>query len=367
MHRFARPVLMDISRYKPGKPIEEVQRELGLEKILKLGSNETLMLPPEGVLEALRKAITKVNLYPDDSIYHLTKALAEKLGVEENMITWGSGTVELIREFALAFIDPGDEAVVATPSFGIYPEEFKLHGARVVKVPLDEGFEYDLDTMLDSVSDRTKVVVICSPNNPTGTIVTREALENFLKNLGAKTLVILDEAYFEFVDHPEYHNGVELLRKYDNLIVFRTMSKAYALAGLRIGYGIASPSIIAAFEKVRLPFNLSRIAQAAALAALREDGFVENLRNLISREKDYVYKRLDEMGLSYIKSYTNFIPIKVGDDKKISEHLLSKGIIVRPGYQFSLPGYIRVTVSPHREDNEWLLRGLEEVKELVRV
>ncbi len=355
-----KPELRDINRYTPGKPIEEVQRELGLERVIKLGSNENLFSPPQGVIEAISREAKQVNYYPDDAIYYLTRKLASKLNVSEEQITWGSGTVEIIRMFSLAFISPGDIAVVGAPSFGIYDYEFKLQGGEVVRVPLKEDYTYDLETMLKEVNDRkAKVVVLCSPNNPTGTIIREGELKDFLRGIKGDTIVILDEAYFELVTDPEYHDGVKLLKEYPLMIVMRTMSKAYGLAGLRVGYSISHPEIAKVLNKVRLPFNLSRIAQAAALAALDEEEFVKKYREAISKERERLAGELRGLGLKFIPTQTNFIAIEVGDDLKISEKLKRKGFIVRPGSQFSLPGFIRVTISPDPNINDEFLRALK--------
>jgi len=318
--------------------------------------------PPESVIRAIREEAEKVNYYPDDAIYYLTRKLAGKLGVSPDMITWGAGTVEIIRMFSLAFVQPGDVAIVGIPSFSIYDYEFRLAGAELLRVPLRSDYHYDVQEMIRLAKERKpKVLVICSPNNPTGVAEKEEVVREVLKASEGEYFVILDEAYAELVTDPDYHNGVKLLREFPNLIVMRTLSKAYALAGLRIGYAISHPLIAKMLNNVRLPFNLSRISQAAALAALDEEEYVLNYRLKIDSERRRVSEALSKLGVFFIPSQTNFIAIKVEDDFKVAEELRRKGVIVRPGSQFNMPGFIRVTLSPEPEVNDRFLKDLREI------
>ncbi len=345
--------------YPPGKPIEELKREIGVEKIIKLASNENPVGPSPKALEAMRKAIERVNRYPDGSAYYLKKKLSEKLGIEPEQIILGNGSNEIIELVFRTFYQPGDNIVSAEITFAVYPIIAHAMGAEYRAAPM-KNLKYDLDEMLHFIDEKTRIVFISNPNNPTGTYVTTREFENFMEKVPDSTLVVLDEAYFEFVDRDDYPNGLNYIEKFPNLIVMRTFSKIYGLAGLRIGYGIGNSEIIDYLNRVRQPFNVNLVAQEAALAALDDDEFVDKVRNLTHSGLKWLYSRVERLGLEYIPSVTNFFLIKVGKGKEVFEALLRKGVIVRPMDGYHLPEYIRVNVGTE-EENRIFIESLEEV------
>ncbi len=355
-----RPEIQKVKPYVPGKPMEEVQRELGLEKVIKMGSNENPFPLPEFVKEAMVKALGKVNRYPDAGCFYLIRAISKKLGVSPEEVFVGSGSEQLINGIVRVFVSPEDEVVFAEPSFVVYKIATTVVGAKCVAVPCKD-YRHDLLAMAEAVTDKTKLVFICNPNNPTGTIVTKEELDEFMSKIeGKKVLVVLDEAYFEYVTDPQYPDGLDYFRRYGNVIVLRTFSKVYGLAGLRVGYGIAPREVVNAYFRVKEVFNVNVVAQAAALAALKEEKYVEEVRDKTTRGKEFLYAEFEKLGLEFVKSHTNFILVKVEDSIGVFNKLLKKGIIVRPADNFDLPGHIRVTVGT-KEENERFIEALKEV------
>lgn len=354
-----KPNIVNLPVYKPGKPIEEVKKELGLNEVIKLASNEN----PYGTSPLAKAAIVSeldnLSIYPDGSAAELTSALARHLGVRNENIIFGCGSDEIIALIARAFFLPGDETIMADQTFSVYKSNADIENAVTIEVPLTSG-AHDLEAMLAKVTDRTKVIWVCNPNNPTGTIVSAEALTTFLDSVPKHVMVVLDEAYAEYVTDLSYSNGIELLNNYPNLVVLRTFSKIYGLAALRIGYGVASPEIINLINQVREPFNTSRVAQAAALAALGDQEYVQNCRNLNSNGILQLQGEFKRLGLEAFPAHGNFIMVNVRKPAvEVFDSLLRKGIIVRAGHS-RYPSYIRVTVGS-TEQNESFITALEQV------
>lgn len=348
--------------YQPGKPIEEVKRELGLTEVIKLASNENPFGCSPKAKEAIVDYVEHAHIYPDGASVDLTVAVAEHYGVEPNQIVFGAGSDEVILMIARAYLSAGDETIMADRTFPQYKHNADIEGAASIEVPLKNG-THDLEAMLSKVTDRTKVVWVCNPNNPTSTIVTAAEMERFLDRMPSSVLVVLDEAYAEYIDSDEYPNGVALLKKYPNIVLLRTFSKAYGLASLRIGYGIGRADVIRTINQVREPFNTTGFAQAAALAAIGDQDFIRDCREKNAQGISFLTKEFDRMGIGYFPAYGNFILADVRRDAKtVFEQLLRKGIIVRGGHTASIgfPTMIRVTVGSEAQ-NRAFITALEAV------
>lgn len=350
----AKERLLKIKPYKPGRPIDEVKRELNLRDVIKLASNENPYPPSPKVLKAIQKEALNINRYPDGGCFYLRQSLTKKLKVDDDQLIFGNGSDEVIIMALRAFVDEGDEVVIAKPSFLVYEIGSKVVGANIKQVPL-KNFRYDLDGMSRAVTKKTKVVFIGNPDNPAGTYVTDKELKKFLKSLRKDIIVFVDEAYFEYVKNNDYPDTISLLRQYKNIIISRTFSKMYGLAGLRIGYGIGHPDIIDILNRVREPFNVNSIAQAAALACLKDKKYYNNISKKIEEQRQYLYSKLDDMNLFYMKTVTNFIPIDVQVESKIvTEKLLAKGIIVRDMSFWGLGTFIRISIGTEKENKRFI-------------
>ena len=354
-----RPTIMRIKPYRPGKPIEEVERELGVTDIVKLASNENPLGPSPLAIEAMEKAIRETRLYPDNDCFYLTRDLAEHLGVPPEQVVVGRGSDEILHNIGLAFIRPGDEVIVPDHVFTVYECTGELMDGALVTVPL-KNYTYDLEAMAARCSERTKVVFIANPNNPTGTSVGGAAVERFLAALPGHTIAVFDEAYYEYVDDPDFPRSLGYLGGDKHVIVLRTFSKIYALAGLRVGYGITTPEIAALLQRVREPFNVTNVAQAAARASLRDPGQVERSRQVNAEGKAYLYREFERLGLPYAPSQTNFVLVDVKRDcVGVFRGLLKRGVIVRSGDVFDYPTHLRVTIGTPQE-NERFIAALEQ-------
>jgi histidinol-phosphate aminotransferase len=349
----ARTAVRNVGTYQPGTPIEDVKRQLKLSSAIKLASNENALGPSPKAIDALRKATGVLHRYPDSTCRDLRARLAKKLGVDPAFLIFGNGSDELIVLALRAFVDPGDEVVVAAPTFLIYELQAKACGASVVVVPL-RSYRYDLNALKAAVTPHTKLVFIANPDNPTGTYVTKRELDAFLRDLPSQTLVFMDEAYYEFVEAADYPRTLSYV-KGRSVIVTRSFSKAYGLAGLRIGYGIAQPSLIAAMDAVREPFNVNSLAQAGASAALDDTAFLTRTRRFIQEGRRYLTKELDALKLRYVPSVTNFILIQLGPRAtEIAQALLLRGVIVREMSAWRLPGCLRVTIGTMPENRTFI-------------
>lgn len=355
-----------ISPYIPGKPVEEVRRELGLKgSILKLASNENPLGPSKLAIKAMRKYLKEVSFYPDDGCYLLGKRLAQHLGVKEDQLIFGNGSVEVIDFAIKTFVAPGDHVVMADQAFIMYRIAAKMADAKATIVPLS-NYTHDLEAMSQAITPQTKVAFIANPNNPTGTMFNQEQAREFLKSVPESCLVVFDEAYFEYITRQDFPQSIRLLADHSNLLVLRTFSKIYGLAGMRVGYGIGHPELIAALRKVRLPFNVGLMAQVACQAALDDVKHLEASRRINDEGKDFLGRQFDRMGIFYVPSEGNFILIdpKIDSDLVFQE-LQKSGVIVRPVKNYGFPTALRVTVGTLRH-NRKLIRALKSVLKALK-
>ncbi|MEP6812725.1 MAG: histidinol-phosphate transaminase [Actinomycetota bacterium] len=346
-----RPAIADLVPYEPGKPVEEVQRELGLDRVVKLASNEGPFPPFPAALEAIERTARDLNRYPDGGVWALRSALAERHGVPLEAVVVGAGADGVIDLLSQATLDPGDEIVCGWPSFPSYVLDAAKLGAVSRKVPLRDQ-TYDLDAMLAAIGPRTKLVYVCHPNNPTGTANGRDELAAFLDGVPEHVLVVLDQAYFEYIDDPEYADGVEEhFKQRERIVVLRTFSKIYGLAGLRVGYGVAPPDVVVATSKVRRAFDVTATAQAAALASMADDEEIARRRAQNATGRAALEATLREHGLEPAgPALGNFVYTEVGDGRALFDQLLQQGVIVRPLAGFGSPGAIRVSVGTPEEN-----------------
>jgi histidinol-phosphate aminotransferase len=343
---FVRPALAGLIPYEPGKPVEEVQRELGLERVVKLASNEGPLGPFPHAVEAMERATADLNRYPDGGAYRLRSALAERHGVRFEEVAVGSGADGLIDGISQAVIDPGDEIVCGWPSFPSYVIYGLKLGAEPVRVPLREH-RYDLEALLDAVTSQTKLVYICHPNNPTGTINTRAELDAYFERVPDHVLTVLDQAYFEYIDDSEYADGIDdYFKGGRRVMVLRTFSKIYGLAGLRVGYGVGAAELVTAMSKTRRAFDLTTPAQEAALASLDAPDELARRRQLNASGRSDLERLLRDAGYEAVgPALGNFLYAEVGDDaQQVFDALLRQGVIVRPLAGFGASDAIRVTV-----------------------
>lgn len=362
IRKIARPEIFKLKPYIPGKPAEEVQRELGLTDIVKMASNENPLGPSPLASAAVREALNSLHIYPDSNCYYLREKLAQVLGIEEKGILIGNGSDEILRLIAETFIGPDDEVILAHPTFVEYEFTALVMGADCVEVPLKD-YRHDLVAMRDAVSNRTKIIYICNPNNPTGTIVTRQEVESFLDSLPENVIVVMDEAYGEYNESADFPNSLKYVQEGRNVIVLRTFSKIYGLAALRVGYGLTCPTIASLIERVREPFNVNLLAQKAAAAALEDTRHAAASRANNKAGKEFLCQALDEMGLEWIPSQANFLLVDTGRDGRwVFENLLKTGVIVRSGDAYGYPNHIRVTIGLPR-DNERFIKALKSILE----
>jgi histidinol-phosphate aminotransferase len=360
MKNIANKNIVNIKPYVGGKPIEEVKREFGLKSVIKLASNENPYGPSPKVLKAIQVAARDINRYPDGSCYELRQMVAKRLKVSSDQLVFGCGSDEIIIMALRAFINEGDEVVMAKPSFLVYSIGATSVGAKLVQVPL-KGLRYDLAAMKKAVTQRTKIIFIANPDNPSGQYVTKAEVAEFLKGFPENVLVFFDEAYFELVTAEDYPDTIALLKSRKNIIVARTFSKIFGLAGLRIGYAVASVEVADLLNRAREPFNVTSIAQAAAVAALKDEAYYRKILKVIARERDVLCAGLEVLGLSYSKGYTNFIQVRVPRASgEVVLALMKKGVIVRDMNAWGLQDYIRVTIGTPVE-NKRFLKVLKEI------
>jgi histidinol-phosphate aminotransferase len=351
--------LKDLPTYQPGRPIEEVARELGLPAgdIIKLASNENPLGPSPAAVAAMRRVLGNLNLYPDGNAYYLKQRMAEKLGVQPSNLILGNGSNEIIEFAGHAYMAPGVDVVVSQYCFVVYPLVAKLFGANLITVPA-KNYGHDLPAMLKAVTPRTRVVFIANPNNPTGTAVGRDELRWFIEQLPGNVLLALDEAYIEFLDEPADFVAQIQRGEKPNLLLMRTFSKIFGLAGLRIGYGIGHPELVGVLEKVRQPFNINSVAQAGALAAIDDTEHIRRTRENNARGLRLFSDAFQRMKLEFIPSAANFILVRVGEGQRVFEAMQKQGVIVRPMGGYQLGEWVRITVGTMAE-NERCLRVLQ--------
>lgn len=361
MKKLIRQGIEDLVPYPPGKPIEELERELGIEGSIKLASNENPLGPSPLAASAIKDKVHTLNRYPDGSGYYLKEKIAEKCKVPADQIILGNGSNELIELLIRTFLSTGEHAVQAFPTFLVYEKIVKGAGGRMSSVPLLSDFRIDLEGISRAITPETKIVFINNPNNPTGSAISKGEMTGFLSEIPDDVIVALDEAYIEFVTDDSVSRGLELLEGRPLLLVLRTFSKLYGLAGLRIGYGFGSREMIEYMNRVRQPFNANALAQAAATAAMDDSEFISRTLRVVREGLQYLYQRLEELGIEYVPTQANFFLIKVPiGGKKTYELMLREGVIVRAMDSFGLPDYIRINVGL-QEENERFIRTLSKV------
>ena len=360
--RLATPGVRGLSPYQPGKPIEELEREYGITGAIKLASNENPLGPSPRALAAARTALTDIHRYPDGNGFVLKSALARKHGIKPENITLGNGSNDILEFLAHAFVAPENEVVFSEHAFAVYPIVTRAVGATAVVTPA-KRWGHDLDAMRTAVNARTRLIFVANPNNPTGTWLKAGELEEFIRDLPSHVLVAVDEAYFEYVGEGEYPNTISWIAKYPNLVTTRTFSKAYGLAGLRIGYGISSPAIADVLNRVRQPFNVNSVALAAATTALED---VAHVGRAVQTNRDGMHLLIGafrELGLEYIPSAGNFICVDFKQPAgSMYEALLRQGIIVRPVANYGMPNHLRITVGLPEENR----RFIDALRKIVR-
>jgi len=360
----AAPVVADhieaLKPYIPGKPIEQVKRELGLTDVIKLASNENPLGPSPAAVEAMRSSAPSVALYPEGDAPALREAVAAHLGVPGDHLVFGNGSDEVLHLLTMTYLQPGDHTVQGDPSFAMYEIYTQQCNATPIKVPLTD-YTHNLSAMLDALTPKTRIIFIANPNNPTGTLVRQPEVTEFLDRVPEDVLVVFDEAYDEYVDDPQKPKTLPYVLEGRNVIVLRTFSKAYGLAGLRVGYGVARPEIAAMLNKVRSPFNVNLIAQHAAAVATLDQDHIRKAVALNATGRDYLYREFARMGLDYVPSQANFVLVDIaGDSRQVFADLQAKGVIIRPGAGLGLPRHIRVTVGTQAQ-NERFIKALGEV------
>jgi len=351
-----------IKPYVPGKPIEEVQREYGIDDSIKLASNENPLGPSPLAVAAIHQVLANLHRYPDAGGYDLTQSLAEKYHIDPDNIVLGNGSDDIIALLATVLLNPNDEVILPQPSFLFYEISIRSSGALPIWVPL-KSYKTDLAGMVRKMSPKTRMIFLNVPHNPTGTIVSRPDFEDFLSQIPPQIVIVLDEAYIEFVADSNCTNSFDYLDTDHAIVGLRTFSKVFGLAGLRVGYGVMPVVLAELLHRVRQPFNVNTLAQVAANAALKDDEFLQRTVNLVHDELDFIYAGLDKLALTYIRSQANFVMIEVGNGLKadeVSESMLMQGVIVRPMTSYGYPRHIRVTVGRH-EENIRFLEALEKV------
>jgi len=348
-----------IAPYQPGKPVSELQRELGLTDIVKLASNENPLGASPLALAAMRGALDGVARYPDGNGFELKTALARHHGIAPEQIVLGNGSNDVLELAARVFLRPGAAAVFSRHAFAVYPLVTQAMGAVCIETPA-RNFGHDLDAMLAAIAPQTRIVFIANPNNPTGTLLPSSQVEAFLRKAPREVLVVLDEAYYEYLPAESRGNSVNWLGEFPNLAITRTFSKAYGLAGLRVGYALASREVADLMNRVRQPFNVNSLAQAAAVAALADQEFVQRSHDLNGRGMARITAGFGKMGVDFIPSFGNFVSFRVGDARSAYRRLLELGVIVRPIANYGMAEYLRVTVGLP-EENERFLAALGQV------
>ena len=359
------PSLAKLPVYQPGRPIEEVARELNLpaDSIIKLASNENPLGPSRRALAAMKKALTHANLYPDGNAFYLKQKLATKLGVTPANLALGNGSNEIIEFLGHALLSPGAEVLVSQYCFAVYPIVAALFGATLVTVPATD-YGHDLDAMLAAITTKTRIVFVANPNNPTGTVVSPEALLNFINAVPPNVVIALDEAYIEFLERKLDLTSEIAAGLRPNLLLMRTFSKIYGMAGLRIGYGIGHPELIAALEKIRQPFNINAISQAGALAALDDAKHVEKTQRINKRGIKLFTRAFKQLKLEVVPSAANFILVRVGDGARVFSEMQKLGVITRPMGGYQLGEWIRISIGTPKE-NQRCLEALKTVLKIV--
>ncbi|MFP3867974.1 MAG: histidinol-phosphate transaminase [Desulfobacteraceae bacterium] len=343
-----------LAAYTPGKPLEELERELGISGAIKLASNENPLGPSPLALKAIHSQLANLNRYPDSGAYYLKQRLSRHLGIRPEQLILGNGSDEILELIVRTFLQPGEEVLSFTPSFLIYGLLTQGAGGIFRPLPLKD-FRVDLEALIQALTPRSKIIIINNPNNPTGTAIYRTEWENFLKALPSGVIVVLDEAYIDFVESPEVPSGLEYLTEDLPLIGLRTFSKAYGLAGLRVGYGYGPSELIDYLNRMRQPFNVNSLAQVAARSALDDQEFLRRTRQVVKEGLNYLCQELNRLGIEYIPTQANFLLIRVNrDGQELFQLMLREGVIIRAMNSYNLPEYIRVNVGRPEENLRFL-------------
>jgi histidinol-phosphate aminotransferase len=355
----ANPQLRETTVYQPGKPIQETARELGLDPsaIIKLASNENPLGPSPKAMEAMRDALEKAHLYPDGGGFCLCNAVAAKLGLAPENVILGNGSNEVLEFLGHAFLNPGDDVITSQYAFIVYKLIATSFGARTIEVPSPDC-QQDLNGMLAAITPKTRLIFVPNPNNPTGTLLSQRAIDNFIARIAENVIVVFDEAYFEFLDRPP--DTLQFVREGRNIVVLRTFSKIHGLAGLRIGYAVGPADLIEVLHQTRQPFNVNSIAQVGALAALEDDEHLRETKRAIDEGRAYLHEQFSKMKIRFVPGTANFVMVNVGDGHAIFEKLLRQSIIVRPLKGYSLPEWVRISVGT-MEENKKLIAALRKV------
>ncbi len=364
MDNLLNPNVLELMPYKPGKPVEDIQREYHLEKVVKLASNENPFQVPAIVVEAIKAEIANINAYPDSNSFYLIQKLAQYNGIGEENVIVGAGSVELIRMIIHAFLKPGETVLTSAKTFMFYRVATVETAGKsaYIEAPMGDDYTFDLDAMTKLMDHKTKIIFLTNPNNPTGTMVSKQKIMAFINKVPEDKIIVLDNAYHEYVsDMDNYEEGIGEALQRKNLIVLRTFSKIYALAGMRIGYAISNPTIIGILNRMKAPFNVTRIAQVAALASLENDDFKIQSATLNLKNKKKLFTQLTGMGLRTIPSEANFLLfLPQQDTNALDRRLLQEGVIIRPVQSFGVPEGMRVTVG-FEEDNDFFIEKLKKV------
>lgn len=361
--KYAVAGVQKISPYQPGKPIDELAREFDLNPsdIIKLASNENPLGPSLKALAAIEKEFKDLARYPDGNGFELKNALSEKLGVSIKQITLGNGSSDILEFIVKTFVNPGDEVIVSQHAFAIYGLVTQMQNGKTIQVPA-KNWGHDLTAMAQAVTEKTKIIFVTNPNNPTGTYSSKAQLDAFLAQVPAHVVVLLDEAYFEYVDKSDYPNGIDYLSEFPNLVVTRTFSKAYGLASLRVGYGVSSEQLADLMNRVRPPFNVDSLALAAAVASIKDESYVRQSKELNDQGMSQLEAGFDQLNVNWISSVGNFICFEVpGRAPSVFQGLLARGVIVRPVANYEMPDYLRVSIGTEKENQRFLL----ELKDLL--
>ena len=352
--------ILSLKPYVAGKPLEELEREYGITDAVKLASNENPLGPSPLAINAIQQAVKELHRYPNGGSYYLCERISDCFGVEKENIILGNGSDDIIAMLARVLLQPEDEAVLPRPSFLFYEIMIRSSGAIPVEVPLKDSHT-DLNSMLERIGPKTRLVFLTNPHNPTGALIAKPAMDDFVRAIPANVVLVIDEAYIEFVREPACPRSTDYLGSGKTVVGLRTFSKAYGLAGLRIGYGFMPSFLADILNRIRQPFNVNSLAQAAAIAALDDEAFLQNTVELISDELNFIYAGLDDRRIEYSKSHANFLLIKVGKDaNEVFEDLLKQGVIVRSMTSYGYPDCIRVNVGLH-DENVRMLAALDKV------
>lgn len=355
-----RKEIMDLAVYKAGKPISEVKRELGLDDVIKLASNENPFGCSPKAKKALIGLVDESNMYPDASNFSLKENIADELNVRAEQIFCGTGSDALIKVICNTFIEEGDESVMAEITFPRYEASVKLMGGKCIKVPMKNN-GLDIVEMVNKITDKTKIIWFCNPNNPTGTSFSKTEFDKVLSRIPDHVLIVMDEAYIEYVTSEDFPNSLDYLAKYPNMVTLRTFSKAYGLASLRVGYGIASEELVGLFNRVIGPFDVNLYAQTAATLAVKDTEFLNMVYDKNKEGKEYLYNEFEDMNLEYAISDTNFVFVHVGTDTvELFDKLLKRGVIIRPGHLLGTPEWIRVSIGT-MEQNKRFIKELRDI------